>query len=36
MQINHNGLIKPAFMGTDMGNVSDPNLNLGMMGKLTL
>jgi hypothetical protein len=36
MQINHNGQIRPAFMGADIGNVSDPSLIRGMMGKLTL
>jgi hypothetical protein len=36
MQINHNGQIKLAFMGADMGNVSDRSLIWGGMDKLTL
>ena len=36
MQINHHRQVKPTFMGADIGNISDPSLIRGVMGKLTL
>jgi len=36
VQINHHRQVKPAFMGADIGNISDSSLIRGVMGKLKL